>query len=167
MKSENVIFILIMVVMIGGLGSLVYVVNAQKTKNDITASSNNDSQNTENMDNQTNTKSTFSELIKEDTVIGTGDVAEPGRVLTVNYTGKLLDGTVFDSSLNAGRTPFEFTLGAGEVIQGWDQGFEGMKVGGKRTLKVPSSLGYGSRGAGALIKPNSDLIFEVELLGVK
>lgn len=113
-----------------------------------------------------NTTPTFKELIKEDAIIGTGKEAKSGDKISVNYTGKLLDGTVFDSSLASGRTPFEFTLGAGMVIEGWDKGFDGMKEGGKRTLKIPASMGYGAQGAGGLIKPNSDLIFEVELLKV-
>jgi len=105
-------------------------------------------------------------LIIEDVLVGTGAEATPGKKITVNYTGTLTNGTKFDSSLNPGRTPFEFTLGAGEVIQGWDQGFNGMKVGGKRKLTIPSSMGYGSADMGA-IPPNSTLIFEVELLGVQ
>ncbi len=108
------------------------------------------------------------ELKIEDTKVGTGAEAVAGKLITVNYTGTLTDGTKFDSSLNPGRTPFEFTLGAGEVIQGWDQGFAGMKVGGKRKLTIPSSLGYGEAGTpGGPIPPNATLIFEVELLGVK
>lgn len=120
---------------------------------------------TQNMPTDKN-QNNFKELIKEDTVIGSGKEAKPGDLITVNYTGKLVDGTVFDSSLNPGRTPFQFTLGAGEVIQGWDKGFDGMKEGGKRILKIPASMGYGSRGAGGVIKPNYDLVFEVELLKV-
>jgi len=105
-------------------------------------------------------------LIIEDSVVGTGTEAVSGKKITVNYTGTLTNGTKFDSSLNSGRTPFTFNLGAGEVIQGWDQGFSGMKVGGKRKLTIPPSLGYGSSDMGA-IPPNSTLIFEVELLGVE
>lgn len=105
-------------------------------------------------------------LIIEDTLVGAGAKATPGKKITVNYIGTLTNGTKFDSSLNPGRTPFEFTLGAGEVIQGWDQGFAGMKVGGKRKLIIPPSMGYGSADMGA-IPPNSTLIFEVELLGVQ
>ena len=100
----------------------------------------------------------------EDTQVGTGAEAVPGKKLTVNYTGKLQDGTVFDSSV--GKTPFEFTLGAGDVIPGWDQGLQGMKVGGKRTLTIPPSLAYGERAVGQ-IPANSTLIFDVELLDVK
>lgn len=106
-------------------------------------------------------------LIIQDEVVGTGAEAVAGHKITVNYTGTLTDGTKFDSSLNPGRTPFEFNLGAGEVIQGWDQGFTGMKVGGKRKLTIPPSLGYGSQGAGSAIPPNATLIFEVELLNVQ
>lgn len=106
------------------------------------------------------------ELIIEDLVVGTGPEAKEGSLITVNYSGTLLEGTKFDSSYDSG-VPFSFTLGAGEVIAGWDQGFNGMKVGGKRKLTIPSHLGYGERGAGALIPPNSTLVFEVELLKVE
>lgn len=102
----------------------------------------------------------------EDEKIGTGAEAVSGKKITVNYSGTLTDGTKFDSSYDRG-TPFSFTLGAGEVIQGWDKGFAGMKVGGKRKLTIPSSLGYGAQGAGGLIPPNATLIFEVELLKVE
>ncbi len=107
------------------------------------------------------------ELKIEDEVVGTGAEAVAGKKATVNYTGMLTDGTKFDSSLNPGRTPFTFNLGAGEVIKGWDQGVAGMKVGGKRKLTIPSDLGYGSAGAPPSIPGNSTLIFEVELLGVE
>lgn len=109
----------------------------------------------------------MAELIIEDIKVGTGAEAVSGKKITVNYTGTLTDGTKFDSSLNPGRTPFSFTLGAGEVIKGWDQGFNGMKVGGKRKLTIPPELGYGAQGAGGTIPPNATLIFEVELLGVE
>lgn len=106
------------------------------------------------------------ELKIEDLVIGSGAEAVAGKSITVNYSGTLLDGTKFDSSYDRG-VPFTFTLGAGEVIKGWDQGFVGMKVGGKRKLIIPASLGYGAQGAGEQIPPNSTLVFEVELLEVK
>ncbi len=100
----------------------------------------------------------------EDVVVGTGAEAVNGKTLTVNYTGKLQDGTVFDTSV--GKTPFELVLGAGQVIPGWEQGLQGMKVGGKRILTIPPSLAYGEQGAGS-IPPNATLTFEVELLDVK
>jgi len=106
------------------------------------------------------------ELKIEDLKLGTGAEAVAGKLITVNYTGTLTDGTKFDSSLNPGRDPFEFTLGAGEVIEGWDKGFSGMKVGGKRKLTIPSDMGYGDMGTGP-IPPKATLIFEVELLDVK
>jgi len=105
-------------------------------------------------------------LIIVDNVVGEGLEAEKFDVLTVNYTGKLEDGTVFDSSKNPGRDPFRFTVGAGQVIQGWEEGFIGMKIGGTRTLTIPPEMGYGARGAGDVIPPNATLIFEVELLEV-
>lgn len=106
-------------------------------------------------------------LIIVDNVVGEGLEAEKYDILTVNYTGKLEDGTVFDSSKNPGRDPFRFTVGLGQVIKGWDEGFVGMKIGGTRTLTIPSEMGYGVRGAGDAIPPNATLIFEIELLEVE
>jgi FKBP-type peptidyl-prolyl cis-trans isomerase len=106
------------------------------------------------------------QLILEDIQVGTGAEAVAGKKVTVHYTGTLTDGTKFDSSVDR-DDPFEFKLGAGQVIQGWDEGFAGMKVGGKRKLTIPSHMGYGARGAGGVIPPNATLIFDVELLGVK
>lgn len=112
-------------------------------------------------------------LQKIDTVEGEGREAEAGLNVSVHYTGWLYDsaaedkkGEKFDSSVDRGQ-PFEFALGQGQVIQGWDQGFAGMKIGGKRTLIIPSEMGYGARGAGGAIPPNAVLIFDVELLDVK
>lgn len=105
-------------------------------------------------------------LIIQDEVVGTGAEAVAGKKVTVNYIGTLSDGTKFDSSYDRG-TPFSFTLGAGEVIQGWDQGVSGMKVGGKRKLTIPSSLGYGASGIPGVIPGGATLIFEVELLSVQ
>lgn len=102
------------------------------------------------------------ETIKE----GTGIEITNGKTAVVHYTGKLTNGTVFDSSVTRG-TPFEFPLGAGMVIKGWDLGVLGMKVGEKRILTIPADLGYGAQGAGGVIPPNATLIFEVELLGIK
>lgn len=101
-----------------------------------------------------------------DQVVGTGDAAVAGKTVSVHYTGWLENGKKFDSSVDRGQ-PFSFPLGAGRVIKGWDEGVQGMKVGGKRKLTIPSDLGYGSRGAGGVIPPNATLIFDVELLGVR
>ena len=105
-----------------------------------------------------------------DTTVGTGAVATKGHKVSVHYTGWLYNngakGAKFDSSLDRGQ-PFGFALGAGQVIQGWDEGVAGMKIGGKRTLIIPPDLGYGARGAGGVIPPNATLMFDVELLGVQ
>lgn len=101
----------------------------------------------------------------EELKVGTGAEAVPGKTIEVHYTGWLTNGTKFDSSVDRGQ-PFKFQLGGGQVIQGWDKGFAGMKIGGKRKLHIDPKMGYGERGAGATIPPNSKLIFEVELLGV-
>jgi FKBP-type peptidyl-prolyl cis-trans isomerase FkpA len=107
---------------------------------------------------------TASGLQYEDGVVGTGAEAVAGKTVEVHYTGKLADGTQFDSSV--GRKPFSFKLGAGMVIKGWDEGVAGMKIGGKRKLVIPANLGYGARGAGGAIPPNAVLHFDVELLKV-
>jgi len=101
-----------------------------------------------------------------ETQAGTGAQAVAGKTVSVHYTGKLTNGKVFDSSHTRGE-PIEFPLGAGHVIKGWDEGIALMKVGGKATLTIPPELGYGQRGAGASIPPNSTLIFDVELVSVK
>jgi FKBP-type peptidyl-prolyl cis-trans isomerase len=113
------------------------------------------------------------ELIITDVKAGDGATAEAGKNIIVHYTGWLYDpaqpankGKKFDSSVDRGQ-PFVFPLGAGRVIQGWDQGFDGMQIGGKRILIIPPEMGYGARGAGADIPPNSTLLFEVELLGIQ
>jgi FKBP-type peptidyl-prolyl cis-trans isomerase FkpA len=115
----------------------------------------------------------IAQLQINDTKAGTGAEARPGRVVRVHYTGWLYDaskadkrGAKFDSSKDR-NDPFEFPLGGGQVIPGWDQGFAGMKVGGTRVLVIPPNLGYGARGAGGVIPPNATLVFEVELLEVK
>lgn len=97
--------------------------------------------------------------------VGTGEAARAGQTVIVHYTGWLENGKKFDSSVDRGQ-PFSFPLGAGRVIKGWDEGVQGMKVGGKRRLIIPSNLGYGARGAGEVIPPHATLIFDVELLGV-
>ena len=112
---------------------------------------------------------TPSGLIIDDKVVGTGAAASAGQHVTVHYTGWLFfggeKGRKFDSSVDRGD-PFDFPLGGGQVIKGWDEGVQGMKVGGKRTLTIPPQLGYGARGAGGVIPPNATLVFDVELLKV-
>jgi|SRR5215469_414044 len=110
-------------------------------------------------------KTTASGLQYWDIKVGTGATAAAGKTVKVHYTGWLTDGKKFDSSVDRGQ-PFAFSLGAGQVIKGWDEGVAGMKVGGKRQLRIPPELGYGARGAANVIPPNSTLIFDVELLDV-
>lgn len=113
---------------------------------------------------------TASGLQYEDTQLGEGAEATAGRQVSVHYTGWLYandeQGAKFDSSRDR-NSPFDFALGAGMVIKGWDEGVQGMKIGGKRTLIIPAALGYGARGAGGVIPPNATLKFDVELLGVR
>ena len=104
-------------------------------------------------------------LETEDVVVGTGREAKTGDTVHVQYTGTLTNGKKFDSSYDHGGDPFKFTLGKGEVIKGWDQGVVGMKVGGKRKLRIPSDLGYGAGGSGE-IPPNAGLVFDVELVSI-
>jgi FKBP-type peptidyl-prolyl cis-trans isomerase FkpA len=108
---------------------------------------------------------TDSGLKYEDTIVGTGDTATAGQKVSVHYTGWLTNGKKFDSSKDR-NDPFEFKLGAGQVIRGWDEGVQGMKIGGTRKLTIPPQLGYGARGAGGDIPPNATLVFEVELLAI-
>jgi len=108
----------------------------------------------------------MSELIIEDLVVGNGATAQAGQSVVVHYTGWLTSGQKFDSSVDR-NDPFDFRLGAGQVIPGWDQGVAGMQVGGKRKLTIPPNLAYGSRGAGGVIPPNATLVFEVELLTIR
>mgnify|MGYP001822825678 FL=1 len=108
-------------------------------------------------------KITDSGLKYEDLVAGDGAVAESGQTVVVHYTGWLTDGSKFDSSVDRNQ-PFRFLLGKGQVIRGWDEGVQGMKIGGKRKLTIPPQLGYGAAGAGGVIPPNATLVFDVELL---
>jgi len=112
------------------------------------------------------TQMTDSGLKFEDTTVGSGAVASQGQTVSVHYTGWLENGTKFDSSKDRNE-PFEFKLGAGQVIRGWDEGVAGMKIGGVRRLTIPPQLGYGDRGAGGVIPPKATLIFEVELLATR
>ncbi len=120
---------------------------------------------------QTSTTTTMptenvTQLQGQDEVVGTGATATAGDSVTVNYVGSLTNGTVFDASANHGTTGFTFTLGAGQVIKGWDIGVAGMKVGGKRQLVIPASLAYGDQAVGNVIPANATLVFEIELLKV-
>ena len=109
------------------------------------------------------TITTPSGLAYEDLVVGTGPSPKSGKMVKVHYTGTLVNGTKFDSSRDHGQ-PFDFTIGVGQVIPGWDEGVMGMKVGGRRKLVIPPQLGYGAAGAGGVIPPNATLLFDVELL---
>ena len=111
------------------------------------------------------TITTESGLQIEEITVGEGTVAEAGKSVSVHYSGYLTDGTKFDSSVDR-NDPFQFRLGAGMVIKGWDEGVAGMKIGGKRKLTIPAELGYGAYGAGGVIPPNATLVFDVELLEV-
>ena len=127
------------------------------------------SKNTQTMNSHSAPNNSFSSSVSgfeiQDIVIGTGKEAVPGKTLVVNYSGALTDGKVFDTSI--GRAPFTFTLGAGQVIPGWEKGFAGMKVGGMRRLVIPSAYAYGPQGVAGVIPPNATLVFEVTLLDVK
>ncbi len=152
-------------VLLVGFAVLVYAISRPKPMAD-------DDLNVNQPDNSTKimNSSTFDiqgmkvEIIKE----GAGAVAKNGDTVTVNYTGALEDGKIFDSSLGKGESPFSFHLGAGEVIKGWDLGVAGMKIGEQRRLTIPANLGYGATGTpGGPIPPNATLIFDVELLSVE
>lgn len=137
-------------------------------KNDF--SKDNESEDIVEVDNKNNNqlnKEENMELEIKTTQEGSGEViVKDGDTISVHYIGKLTDGTKFDSSVDRG-TPFEFTVGDGMVIEGWEKGFLGMKIGEKRTLTIPADMGYGSQGAGGIIPPNATLIFDVELLDIK
>lgn len=115
---------------------------------------------------KTMTEQNIGGMIVVDEVVGTGAEATKGNDVTVHYVGTLTDGTMFDASRNHGNNGFTFTLGAGQVIKGWDVGVLGMKVGGKRKLTIPSDMAYGNQAIGGIIPANATLVFEVELLKV-
>jgi FKBP-type peptidyl-prolyl cis-trans isomerase FkpA len=125
------------------------------------------------LENTSKEENKMTEFTTVDTKLGEGREAEKGLTITVHYSGWIYDeneddkkGNKFDSSKDRNE-PFTFVLGVGQVIKGWDDGFAGMKIGGTRTIIIPSEMGYGSRGAGSVIPPNADLIFDVELLGIQ
>ena len=130
-------------------------------------SSPNGTSTTTNTQTSSTTMPTVNQLQITDEVVGTGAVAAAGDTVTVNYVGSLTDGTVFDASANHGTAGFTFTLGAGQVIKGWDEGIVGMRVGGTRKLVIPAALAYGSQAVGNVIPANSTLVFTVELLKVQ
>lgn len=165
----NVIFFVVIVVAILGAGFLwkqskeTPVSTSQSSE--AVSKANGKTNNANAMKEQDGTTPTELEIVTTEEGTGTREV-KSGDTIAVHYTGTLLDGTKFDSSLDRGE-PFEFTIGQGQVIAGWDKGLLGMKVGEKRTLTIPSDMAYGSRGAGALIPPNSPLKFDVELISIK
>lgn len=161
MGNKIIVGIIIFIWILGV--SAVIITKSQKKSEEIAKSG--EVQPTISLEPTIKTQTNMDELKIEDIKIGSGLEAVDGKSVTVNYKGTLLNGTQFDSSYDRG-TPFTFNLGAGEVIQGWDLGVKGMKIGGKRKLTIPSELGYGARAIGT-IPANSTLIFEVELLKVE
>ncbi|PIR89420.1 MAG: peptidylprolyl isomerase [Candidatus Harrisonbacteria bacterium CG10_big_fil_rev_8_21_14_0_10_40_38] len=149
--------VITMVIAVLAVGAVVFL-SKQSPEVATTGDSNNEA-------NIVDIYNTATELKVEDITVGNGAEATNGSTLTVNYVGTLADGSKFDSSYDRG-VPFEFTLGAGQVIPGWDQGMEGMHVGGKRRLTIPGSLAYGPNGVPGVIPQNATLIFEVELIDV-
>jgi FKBP-type peptidyl-prolyl cis-trans isomerase FkpA len=150
-RNQRIILAVILLVLLAAMAYLLYA--SFKTKSGLE----------EGMADEEGLITTSSGLQYKDLVVGEGQEAKAGNTVQVHYTGWLTSGKKFDSSVDR-RQPFEFKLGAGRVIKGWDEGVAGMKVGGKRKLVIPPALGYGERGAGNVIPPNSTLVFEVELL---
>ena len=159
MIQKNIIIVVI-VLIIGAVGLFYFVPKKSASNQAINQSQNNNL-------NQTQNQNNMAQDLKIETLIGgSGPEAKSGDMVTVNYTGTLEDGTKFDSSLNPGRTPFEFTIDKSSVIQGWHMGVAGMKVGEKRKLIIPSGLAYGSDGRPPIIPQNATLIFEIDLLKI-
>lgn len=161
---KNISYVVVGVIILGALGF--FFLSRPEKSNSINPSSQNEISISTNEESEEGGDSMeITELQIQDIIVGDGAEAVEGANISVHYSGTLTDGTKFDSSYDRG-TPFEFILGAGEVIEGWDKGFAGMKVGGKRKLTIPSNMAYGERAVGD-IPANSTLIFEVELLEVK
>jgi FKBP-type peptidyl-prolyl cis-trans isomerase len=157
-RNQRIAIIVIVLLLLAGAAFLVYYTSRPEQPAV--------SQSAAGLPDITNLTTTASGLQYKDVTVGSGAEAQPGKTVSVHYTGWLTDGTKFDSSVDRGQ-PFSFPLGAGGVIAGWDEGVAGMKEGGKRILVIPADLGYGAGGAGGVIPPNATLIFEVELLGVQ
>jgi len=162
LRNQRIAFVTILVLLLAGGGYLAYAgflsPAAQSTPEAGPAGG---------MPDLSNLTTAGGGLDYRDEVVGAGEEAVPGKTVSVHYTGWLRsNGQKFDSSVDRGQ-PFEFQLGAGQVIQGWEKGVAGMRVGGKRILVIPPELGYGASGAGGVIPPNAALVFQVELLGVK
>jgi FKBP-type peptidyl-prolyl cis-trans isomerase len=165
-KNEWIAVIVGIVVVVFFLGARFIMTFTSNNSNVATVSSATENTNNNmNQNSQATSTASATQLIIKDTVVGTGAEAKAGDLVTVNYTGKFADGKVFDSSIPRGK-PFDFTLGVGMVIPGWDQGVAGMKVGGKRSLVIPSDLAYGPNDYNG-IPGGSTLYFDVELVGVK
>lgn len=167
--TKSVFIFFILIVAIGVTGWALFLKGGEEANMDILNATESPMAEGETMtDDKTNEAETVTlenGLQYQDLVVGTGDTVAAGQVAEVHYTGWLTDGTKFDSSVDRGET-FKFPVGAGMVIQGWDIGVQGMKIGGKRKLTIPAALGYGDRGAGNVIPPGATLVFEVELIGI-
>ncbi len=155
-------WIIVYIIIAGAVYGLFYYIFLQNRGGYQNQNTNSQSQN----NNQTSTNYMIQNMKVEILQEGSGPEAKSGDTVTVNYTGTLLDGTKFDSSLNPGRTPFQFTIDQSQVIQGWHLGVKGMKVGEKRRLTIPPELAYGSEGAGGAIPPNATIVFEIDLLKI-
>lgn len=165
MDKKTWIAVAVAIVVVGFFAFGGNFINMFNQAQDESAASISGAQNSKPAEQATPVEAPSGSLQIQDEVIGTGAEAVNGATISVHYVGTLTNGTKFDSSIDRGQ-PFEFVLGAGQVIQGWEKGFVGMKVGGKRKLIIPADLAYGARAVGP-IPANSTLIFEVELLGVK